>query len=128
MREFGLSKFNTLREFSTVLGMLPQSLQKYLNNSSLPGGELLVKLHNLGCDIVWLLTGKAEEGINNSDSCKLTANLKKQVELLKRKNIKLEAKLELALQLLREGENEKPKRDERKLRAAEHLPVYDKSD
>jgi len=44
-----------------MLGISPQALQSgYLSGRSLPGAPLLVRLSELGCDIVWLLTGKLD--------------------------------------------------------------------
>ncbi|MFA7360813.1 MAG: hypothetical protein WC139_07225 [Candidatus Kapaibacterium sp.] len=40
------------------LHMKPQALQVYLLGSSIPGGILLTKLAELGCDINYLLLGK----------------------------------------------------------------------
>lgn len=58
LRRFGKTRFDTMSNFARVLKMTPQALgSTYLNARSLPGGELLVKLAMLNCDLNWLLTG-----------------------------------------------------------------------
>lgn len=44
------------------LGMLPQSLYQYTKGNSVPGGKILTKLAELGCNINWLLLG--EDGVS----------------------------------------------------------------
>lgn len=44
------------------LDMLPQTLYQYTKGKSIPGGILLTKLAELGCNINWLLLG--EEGVS----------------------------------------------------------------
>jgi len=59
LRAFGESKFGRIKDFARALDMEPSSLQSaYLNGRSVPGPELLVKLSEMGCDIIWLLTGR----------------------------------------------------------------------
>ncbi|MHC1736857.1 MAG: helix-turn-helix domain-containing protein [Ignavibacteriaceae bacterium] len=59
LRTFGESKFERIKDFAKALDMEPSSLQSaYLNGRSIPGPELLVKLSDMGCDIIWLLTGE----------------------------------------------------------------------
>ena len=58
LKEFGESRYKTLKEFAEALEMHPSSLiSKYFSGSSIPGGEFLTKLSALGCDIYWLLLG-----------------------------------------------------------------------
>jgi SOS-response transcriptional repressor LexA len=57
LREFGESNFKSLSKLAERLGMKPQSLQKYLNGTSIPGGEIIARLIDLGCDINWLFYG-----------------------------------------------------------------------
>jgi len=45
-------------ELARNLEMKPQALTKYLNGESMPGGLILIRLHNLGVDINWFLTGE----------------------------------------------------------------------
>lgn len=44
--------------------MKPPSLYDYFNNVKSPSAKFLLKLHSLGCEIVWLLTGVYQEGKN----------------------------------------------------------------
>lgn len=41
-----------------LLSMTPQALSSYTSGRSLPGAKILLKLHYLGCDINWLLSGE----------------------------------------------------------------------
>jgi hypothetical protein len=59
LREFGIRKFGTIRRFANALDLRQSNLSSnYLSGRSLPGAEILIKLDELGCDIVWLLTGR----------------------------------------------------------------------
>jgi len=60
IREFGLSKFETLTAFALNLGTSPQSLNQYINGDRMPGSNILNKLSDLGCSIDWLLTGEGD--------------------------------------------------------------------
>lgn len=58
LRDFGLIKFGSMKNFAAALGISPANLNSaYLTGRSLPGAEILSKLDELGCDITWLLTG-----------------------------------------------------------------------
>ena len=59
LREFGLWRFDSISALAQALELHPASLHShYLKGKSFPGGEILLKLHALGCDITWLLTGE----------------------------------------------------------------------
>lgn len=59
IKEFGERNFTSMAEFSRQLGMKTrQELYTYIHGRSIPGGDLLSKMSELGCDINWLLTGK----------------------------------------------------------------------
>lgn len=45
-------------ELARNLEMKPQALTKYLNGESMPGGLILIRLHDLGVNINWFLTGE----------------------------------------------------------------------
>lgn len=68
LRKFLLDKFGKLNNGAVKIGMSPQSLQKYLNGEFIPGGEILSKLSQLGCDIDWLLLGVETKIENVSDA------------------------------------------------------------
>ena len=89
LKEFAENNFKSLSELSRKLGMKnPQQLYDYLNGRSYMGGEILIKLSDLGCDINWLLTGekgdkhiiKEPEGNYNMSEC---TNLITEVARLK---------------------------------------------
>ena len=59
IKEFGENKFPSIASFSRSIGMNNrQGLNPYLKGRSFPGGEMLSKLVELGCNINWLLTGE----------------------------------------------------------------------
>lgn len=47
-------------ELARNMDMKPQALTKYLNGESMPGGVVLMRLHDLGVNINWFLTGEGE--------------------------------------------------------------------
>lgn len=63
LREFAENNFKSNAELSRQLGMSPQALQGYLEGRSIPGGQILANLSELGCDIKWLLTGKHSKDV-----------------------------------------------------------------
>ena len=56
IRLFAEKQYGSVSILAELLGMKPPSLYVYLNNESIPGGEILKKLQDLGCDINWLLS------------------------------------------------------------------------
>jgi len=56
IRLFAEKYYGSVSILAELLGMKPPSLYVYLNNESIPGGEILKKLQDLGCDINWLLS------------------------------------------------------------------------
>lgn len=108
LKEFGLRNFKTLTAFSNALGILPQTLHNYISGKNKPCADLLIRLHNLGCDIVWLLTGE-EATESRREENKIEETLRKELDLaraeierLKRKIIKQEGQIELLKDLLAE--------------------------
>jgi phage repressor protein C with HTH and peptisase S24 domain len=57
IRRFAEKRFGSLKALADRLGMKPQSLNSYVNGRSAPGGAILQRLNELGCDINWLLRG-----------------------------------------------------------------------
>jgi len=56
---FGERKFKSVAELSRKLHYKNrQQIYDYISGKSYPGGELLIKLAKLGCDINWLLLGE----------------------------------------------------------------------
>jgi transcriptional regulator with XRE-family HTH domain len=61
LRDWGLKKFGTFRQFSNALGISYEHLYRYIKGGSNPGAKILSKLSELGCDINWLLTGRGRD-------------------------------------------------------------------
>lgn len=68
MKVFAVSKFNSITEFAEALGVSSTTLSgTYFNGRSMPGGELLARLSELGCDLQELLFGtKVKEDADKS--------------------------------------------------------------
>lgn len=101
LREFGVKKFGTIKDFAFNLDMKPSSLQSaYLSGRSIPGPELLMKLYMMGCDIIWLLRGKdanyTKEGFNQlvNDTSVLYRGITKE-DILKKENEELKEEIKL---------------------------------
>lgn len=47
-------------ELARKLEMKPQALVKYLKGESMPGGLILIRLHDIGVNINWFLTGEGD--------------------------------------------------------------------
>ncbi len=56
LKIFAKKNFGSVGKLAEALGMKTPSLYTYLNNDSIPGGIILKKLQDLGCDINWLLS------------------------------------------------------------------------
>ena len=48
----------TAKAFGEMIDMKPGSYQKYISDVSVPGGNILIKLAELGADINYILTGE----------------------------------------------------------------------
>lgn len=103
LRKFLLEKFGKLTIGAENIGMSPQSLQKYLKGEFIPGGEIISKLSELGCDIEWLLlrkenpsdnSGNGNESLNRKDKIILS-----QAEELTMMKVKLEELKQRILEL-----------------------------
>jgi transcriptional regulator with XRE-family HTH domain len=77
LRFFAENKFGSISKLAELLGMKPPSLYVYLNNESIPGGEILKKLKDLGCDINWLLS---EDDKSPPDTIQVLLHRIKQLE------------------------------------------------
>jgi SOS-response transcriptional repressor LexA len=58
LREFGKRNFKNFAELAKKMEWSPQALNAYLSGQSIPGGNILFKLKELGCDINWLLSNE----------------------------------------------------------------------
>lgn len=77
LRQLLKNKFGSYKKASIALSMSPQNLQKYLDGERVPGGEVLIRLLEVGCDLNWLFDtdvpedigivsdGKAEYGVKD---------------------------------------------------------------
>ncbi|NUM71993.1 MAG: LexA family transcriptional regulator [Ignavibacteriaceae bacterium] len=66
LRLWADSKFKRTTDLAKALEMSLGALSSsYLNGRSIPGGDLLIKLANLGCDIHWLLTGEDKKPMHD---------------------------------------------------------------
>lgn len=59
LKKFG-KHLGSASKLAEELDMTAPSLQSYTNGRSKPGYQIISKLHNLGCNINWLLSGKGE--------------------------------------------------------------------
>lgn len=57
LKDWVNKNFKSQSEFARAMGQVPAYFTPYFNGSSLPGGEILTKIAEMGCDISWLLTG-----------------------------------------------------------------------
>jgi len=86
------------------LGMKPPSLYVYLNNESIPGGEILKKLQDLGCDINWLLSDDDKPPPETNEL------LKAKIKELEEENERLRASIGRLLLIAKEIELEQKKK------------------
>ena len=61
LKMWGLEHFETLAEFAKKLDIAPQNLNNYINGERTPGNKMKWRLRQLGCDIIWLITGEKVE-------------------------------------------------------------------
>ncbi len=58
LKEFGLSRYGSIKLFAHALEMQPSNLQAYLRGEREPGPVIIKKLSALGCDLNWLFNGE----------------------------------------------------------------------
>lgn len=80
LRVFANKKLGSVAKLAESLGMKPPSLYNYLDGVSIPGGEMLAKLKNLGCDINWLLS-EDEKEMPKNDSIETAIKEMDEVQL-----------------------------------------------
>lgn len=68
LRQFADNNFNSIAEFAKQLGMQRQQLYGYFSGDTYPGGEILIKLGKLGCDLNWLLIGETKAMVKEAAS------------------------------------------------------------
>ena len=84
IRQFGEENFSSNVEFAKALKIKREQLYPYFQNRVVPGGEILKRLYDLGCDLHWLLADKKPPKTANNSNKKLTF-LAEENKLLKRK-------------------------------------------
>lgn len=57
MRQWGLSRFGSIKAFSEAIGVSTNNIHKYLNDENKPGADMLIRMNRHGCDLPWLLNG-----------------------------------------------------------------------
>lgn len=60
LKEFAEAFYGNMAGLARKLGVSQAYFTSYISGRSLPGGEVLIELYNLGCNINWLLTGQGE--------------------------------------------------------------------
>lgn len=99
LKEFAKKKFGGIAGLERILEKSPGFFQNYINGRSYLGGELLIELYNVGCDINWLLNGSPAATSSVKDETNTAADYKFNV--LEERITKLESKL---FQLTEENE------------------------
>ncbi|MBW7888064.1 MAG: hypothetical protein H3C35_06850 [Bacteroidetes bacterium] len=84
LKLFAEKNFGSVAELERALGKGRNSLSQYIGDRSTPGGQLLLELLKLGCDINWLLSG--DEGIKGN-------YLLDEIETLREENKELRSAL-----------------------------------
>ena len=99
IRFWGVNKFGNVTLFAEALEMGLPNLHKYLKGNRDPGLVVLKKLHNLGCNINWLL---ADEGNVVMEKSEQYGNSDKQIIKEQQQKIKeLESRLSKIEKLLK---------------------------
>ncbi len=63
LKEFANTKYGSLKELAEAMDILPQALNRYVNDKVEPKANIVVKLMELGADIRWLLTGRKSDDV-----------------------------------------------------------------
>jgi transcriptional regulator with XRE-family HTH domain len=117
LKEFATHNFTSLAEFGRQFGKDRTFFTPYFNGTSAPGGEILFRLAELGCDITWLLTGaKHNESVIMNQVAARMIELEKELD---EKNKKLS-------KIRNEAGNEVHKINYHKV--AEQKPIYNKKE
>jgi hypothetical protein len=105
IKEFGIGKFGSIKNFAEAVGKTSPDLSRYLgkNPSRLPGAGFIQKLYNLGCDLNWLFEEKNEYQ-NNKNALRNNNNkyeyLYSKIAELEAENKKLNKKLSILAKTL----------------------------
>ncbi|MHC1738984.1 MAG: helix-turn-helix domain-containing protein [Ignavibacteriaceae bacterium] len=61
---------------AAALNVSQTQLSRYLHGKTMPGGEVLIRISKLGCNMNWLLDDGSTEPMLKDDYQKVIANLK----------------------------------------------------
>jgi len=90
IRQFGEENFASNVEFAKALKIKREQLYPYFQNRVIPGGEILRRLYDLGCDIHWLLADKKPPKTKSNPTVKINElveenkQLKRKIEQIER--------------------------------------------
>ena len=90
LKEFAKKKFGGIAGLERALDKTPAYFQNYLNGRSYLGSEILIKLHDLGCDINWLLNGSPAAPEVKEPSASYSADVAIEISEIKERLSKLE--------------------------------------
>ncbi len=68
-------------ELARKLEMKPQALRKYVTGESMPGGLVLIRLHDIGININWFLTG-TEQMFHQTHPARISEPMEQYLALL----------------------------------------------
>ena len=89
IRQFGEEKFASNVEFAKALKIKREQLYPYFQNRVVPGGEILKRLYDLGCDLHWLLADKKPPKTKTNSNLKVS-QLSAENKALKSKIVQIE--------------------------------------
>jgi transcriptional regulator with XRE-family HTH domain len=98
IREFGTSKYGSIKLFSEAMEMHPSNLQAYLRDERSPGAAILIKLKKLGCSLDWLFEEKEVEASNELPPVESADKL--LIDQLRVENKKLRAEIKRLANLI----------------------------
>lgn len=78
IKEFA-KHYGNASKLAAALDMTPGTLYHYTNGNRKPGADILLKLHDLGCNINWLLSG---EGAMLRKNASVITNIEEKKEEL----------------------------------------------
>ena len=90
LKEFVENNFSSTAELSRILGKDKSYFTPYFKGTSVPGGETLAKLQELGCDINWLLNGSPAASEVKEPSAFYSADVAIEISEIKERLSKLE--------------------------------------
>ncbi|MBX2976446.1 MAG: helix-turn-helix transcriptional regulator [Ignavibacteriaceae bacterium] len=83
LKQFAKQNYGSLTNLGEALNMSVGHLSQYVNDVSRPGMDFFVKLHNLGCDINWLLSESEDNKTGEVKACYDSTTLQENIHLKK---------------------------------------------